>query len=208
MHLMLIKIAVLMMKPAMIGALGVVSAIVLLIARRRRLVDDHLHCRKCGFNLFMKPAETTRCPECGASLDRKRAVRIGLRQSRSRLLGMSVFMLALCSAVSGVRGYRAAKETNWNQYKPAWWLERLADGSNAQSRDIALAQLTRRIQVGTLSKSREAEMVSKSLAYQADQNRLWVAGWGDIVQAAHAAGRLDVAMWDQYQTVAVQLHLE
>ena len=56
--------------PAVVAA---ASAVVLVVGWRGRRVNRHPICRRCEFDLFGRPAEATRCAECGADL-RRRAV--------------------------------------------------------------------------------------------------------------------------------------
>src|SRR3569832_2276966 len=91
-------------------------------ARRGRRVDDHPLCRKCGFDLFGKPAESTRCSECGADLSRKRAVKTGNRVSRRRVLAIVVPLLVLSAGWLCVVGYARLREIDWNRHKPVAWL--------------------------------------------------------------------------------------
>src|SRR5918993_5786284 len=64
------------------AAAAVAATGLLIFALRGRRVDDHPVCRKCGFDLVGKPADATRCSECGADLSRRRAVRVGWRETR------------------------------------------------------------------------------------------------------------------------------
>jgi hypothetical protein len=57
-----------------IGSLGL---ILLIIGLRGWRIDDHPWCRKCRYDLSGLD-EPAACPECGADLARRRAVRIGL----------------------------------------------------------------------------------------------------------------------------------
>lgn len=190
------------------GLIAFCSFVVAVIAWRGRTVNDHPHCRWCGYDLFMKAAGDARCPECGNSLDRRRATYVGKRQVRPRLLASAIFVLVVSGTDCGVHGYRWGRAKDWDPYKPLWWLEWRADAGIAAARDAALAELTRRARLGGLPPSHEAALVAKALAYQADAKRPWVAGWGDIVQALFAAGRLSPQLWDQYELGALQLHLE
>src|SRR4051812_44201596 len=82
---------------------------VLAVAVRGRLADAHPYCRKCGFDLFGKPAEATVCSECGSDLARRRAVRTGRRERRRRLLAAVVPALLLSGGWLGFAGWRVAR---------------------------------------------------------------------------------------------------
>src|SRR5438045_6693447 len=90
-------------------ALFGVSLVATLIALRGRRVDDHPHCRRCGFDLFGKPAESSLCSECGADLAKRKAVRIGRRERRLRLLVVAVPALLLSVGWTGWDGWRRVR---------------------------------------------------------------------------------------------------
>src|SRR3954451_5269023 len=96
------------------AAVGLASAAVLAYALRGRRVDDHPLCRTCGFDLFGKPVDSTRCPECGADLARRRAVRIGRRVCRRRVLAVALPAVLLAGGWLGVVGWGAARGVDWN----------------------------------------------------------------------------------------------
>ncbi len=58
-------------------------------------MDDHLHCRRCGYDLTGHVHRPEHCPECGSNTTLCGGVTIGLRRpSRSRILaGASLVML-------------------------------------------------------------------------------------------------------------------
>src|SRR3954452_20405965 len=100
------------------GVASLLTLALLVYALRGRRVDDHPLCRRCGFDLFGKPAESTVCSECGADLGRRRAMRVGQRESRAGLLRMAWPALAISVVWSGLLGWDAARRTDWNRHKP------------------------------------------------------------------------------------------
>src|SRR6476660_1221047 len=66
---------------------------------RGRVVSDHPFCRACGFDLFGLPAQSSRCSECGASLDPPRAVRQGRRERRWPLILIGSVPLTLLACL-------------------------------------------------------------------------------------------------------------
>src|SRR3954449_10067266 len=128
----------------------VMSALLVLIGLRGRRVNDHPICRRCGFDLFGKPAESTVCSECGADLNHRRAVWVGQREPRAWLLRTALPVLAISVGWSGLLGWDAARKTDWNRHKPVWWLMRDVDGRAGPTRNAALVELGRRIGEGTL----------------------------------------------------------
>src|SRR5437762_1185999 len=98
----------------------------LLAGLRGRRIDDHPVCRRCRFDLigvYPSSAAMARCPECGADLGHRRAVRIGQRRRRKLAVSLGVGLLLAVSGVGAVLGWSAAKGPAMNPYKPSWWLE-------------------------------------------------------------------------------------
>src|ERR1051325_12180197 len=61
-----------------------------------RLLDDHPLCRRCGFDLFGKPTDSTRCSECGADLNVASATTIGHRKrGRAAIIFGTTLLLPL-----------------------------------------------------------------------------------------------------------------
>src|SRR5688500_15525204 len=85
---------------AVIASAGmlVVGVMLIFFGVRGRRVDDHPLCRKCGFDLVALPSGVEKCSECGASLARRRAIRIG---NRSRRWGFAVLGLLLVLEMGG-----------------------------------------------------------------------------------------------------------
>ena len=90
-------------------SLVVVSTLLVLFGLRCRRVNDHPICRRCGFDLFGKPAESTVCSECGADLGQRRAVQVGQRGRDGRVLALAVPVLVLSLGWSGWDGWRRAR---------------------------------------------------------------------------------------------------
>src|SRR4051812_5753200 len=105
-------------------AVTAAAAGLVVVAVRGRRVDDHPLCRRCGFDLFGKPADSARCAECGADLTGRRAVRVGRRQPRWRLAALAAVVLALSAGGGGVAGWARVKGVDPNRYKPSWWLSK------------------------------------------------------------------------------------
>lgn len=80
---------------ALAGLLRIVHGI------RGRRVGDHPYCAKCGFDLFGKPPESTRCAECGADLDALKSLVIGQRQRDARQVSIGLAMLLIGGVLLG-----------------------------------------------------------------------------------------------------------
>jgi hypothetical protein len=189
-------------------AMLVVSTLLVLIGLRGRRVNDHPLCRRCGFDLFGKPAESIVCSECGADLGHRRAVRVGQRERRRWLLQVAGPMLAISVGWSGLLGWDAARRTDWNRHKPVWWLMRDVDARPGPTRDAALIELGRRIADGILPPERAAALVDRALDWQADASKPWSPGWGVVVESARAADRLTYDKWERYMAQSVTFTLE
>lgn len=75
------------------GGLLLVGLATIALGWRGRVIDDHPHCRGCGFDLFkLYPAAAT-CPECGRALHRHGAVRIGGRAKRRGVIAAGAVLL-------------------------------------------------------------------------------------------------------------------
>jgi ankyrin repeat protein len=84
----------------------VVAALALAwVGLRGRSVDNHPHCRKCGYDLYGRPAGGVVCPECGSDLKQPGAVRSGQRR---RQPGFVVAAVACVMLAYGLRPVRAA----------------------------------------------------------------------------------------------------
>ena len=160
--------------PSMGAAIAVVG---ILWAVRGRRVDRHPVCRRCGFDLVATVDVRNVCTECGSSLARRRAVRVGNRQRRRGIIGLCAPLLIASLAWGGLMGWVQAKTVDAYRYLPQWWLVRETHGNDLAARDAALAELARRIAAGTLSPQREAALVDEALALQADAGRPWAQGW-------------------------------
>src|SRR4051812_37949123 len=85
-----------MVLAVIVGAVFLLGGIFLLVfGVRGRRVDDHPVCRKCGFDLYGRPEESTRCSECGTDLRKRRTVRVGNRKKRRRVAGMGAAGVSL-----------------------------------------------------------------------------------------------------------------
>lgn len=180
-----------------------VGVTVAAVARRGRRVGTTPTCRRCWRDLGDKPVDSNVCPECSASLDEANAIQLGKRVTRRRWLAAAVVLEAACVAWLAILGLGVCIGADWDRYKPQWWLVSEARGEDANARDAALAELVRRIGEGEISDPRLSALADEALAYQADANKPWAQGWGDLLEAADAAGRLPDEKWRSYVRQAV-----
>jgi len=174
---------------------------------RGRAIDDHPVCRKCGFDLFGLPAGAEKCSECGADLTRPKAIRIGNRRRRLPLIWTGGFIFLIGFAVAGMIGVAALQNVNWIEYAPTWYVIRDSQSSVPADRDPALKELLRRLNGGELSDERIKDLVAKQLAWQIDKNTPWAVERGDLIDAAHAVGKMPADQWANYIGRAVEFKL-
>jgi hypothetical protein len=169
--------------------------------------DDHPLCRRCGFDLTGRPATTTRCGECGADLDRRRAVRIGHRRRRPALLAGGFALVLVATLLAG--GRWAAVSPRVDRLKPPWWLAHDVRAGNPARCAAAATELARRLSAGALAPAQQQSFADALLAVQSDPARPWQGAWGDLLEQRQLAGLLPPDRWRLYgnQAMTVQLHV-
>ncbi len=191
----------------MLVAIGLIT-----VAWRGAAIDNHPLCRRCGFDLFGKPAAATRCGECGADLHRRRAIRIGHRRKRRGLLGAGALLLVIILGVGGTVGYGKAQHVNWWHYSPFWFILREAGSTDAIWRGPALQELQYRYAPLTaygsmssqpLSGSQVDQLIEAGLAYQKDQSKPWDDAWGILLETMATDGRMPADKWSRYMSQGI-----
>ena len=113
--------------PVAPAVVAVAAAALLVIGRRGRRVNDHPICRRCGFDLVGRPADSSACAECGADLRRRRAVRRGARQPIRGMVTSAAILLVPSVVLLGFHAWFAATDVPFVQREPLWWLLNDAD---------------------------------------------------------------------------------
>jgi hypothetical protein len=180
----------------------VVGVLLFITGWRGKVINDHPICRACRFDLFGLDARDA-CPECGADLTRPKSRRIGQRERSRPMIAIGLLMLVLALSVGGGAAYHQLTATNWQQYKPVWWLMNEADQAPGTVSDLALVELVHRQGAGKLDQKQTQTLISKALKHQADANRQWQVGWGTFIENARANKQVTDAQWLQYATNAV-----
>jgi hypothetical protein len=103
-------------------ALVLPAASLIFVGWKGRRVGDHPHCRKCGFDLFGKPPDSTRCGECGADLADDRSMVTGIRQTRRGLVLTGLFTLILGLMLMGEASREYFSNADLYRFLPTWWL--------------------------------------------------------------------------------------
>jgi len=165
---------------------------------RGRRVDDHPVCRKCGFDLFGLPPSSLKCPECGAQLDRPRAVRVGRMERRSGALAVGLALGLMALGVWALLGVSTYRGTDLLRYQPVWLLTRTARATDAAVSDRAYREFLRRLAAGRLVGNDLAPLVDHVLEVQADAHRPWRTIMGDVVERAWLSNAVNDERWRRY----------
>jgi hypothetical protein len=189
-------------------AIFIAGIVLLFRGLRGKLIDMHPLCRKCGFDLFGLPKDSTRCSECGAELNHKRAIRVGHRARRWGMIVAGIWLMAPLLLLAGIIGRQVALHANPWELKPAWWLAWDAEGSNAQARSRALIELADRVRLRRLSDGQIGQLVTRAMQIQGDAKHTWEPGWGEIVEQARAAGKVQDSLWQQYVKQGIAYRFE
>src|SRR5437660_3863768 len=104
---------------------------------RGQRVGNHPFCRKCGFDLIGRPAQSYVCSECGAWLPGRRKIVIGVRRRMGSLMlaGAALFIPGML--VMTLMGHDKLRAVDWQAKKPVWWLVRDVKGASLKARDAA-----------------------------------------------------------------------
>lgn len=173
-----------------------------IVGLRGRRVNDHFHCRGCGFDL-VGLAAATRCPECGRVLGRG-MVCTGKRQRRVPFVaGGGAMALLGCAVLLGAR-YAAVTGANVQSFLPTDWLLPRAESADWRTARGALQELSIRLMSDELDAEQIDGLVESGLVFQADPSNVWVAEWGTFMEAARAKGFVDDADFMAYARTAIE----
>lgn len=187
------------------AACGGAGMVLLALGIRGRRVDDHPVCRRCGFDLHGLHPGTEACPECGAGLGGRRAVRIGRRRLRRGCIAAGGALLA---AAAGMAGLRAAG-IDVNDYKPTWWLVAIDLHRPAGATlDAAVMELAERIKGGSVNAATLNAIADRILALQADAAAGWSDALGDLFEQIWAGGGVSDEQALRYMKQSLELSVE
>ncbi|MFT3685552.1 MAG: hypothetical protein QM783_11590 [Phycisphaerales bacterium] len=172
--------------------LGVFLAGILLfvLGRRGRRLNSHPQCKWCGFDLQGVYPESVTCPECGAGLKRKGAVRMGVRNRMPLVMALGVVVALLPLAPLFTVLYAAFTGTNLAKYTPTGvllWQTKVA--SPALNKQIA-EELIDRLIKKQLDKTQAKAVGDRVLDIQGDRNAQWDDVWGDVIERLNLNGDL------------------
>lgn len=175
---------------AIVAILVLVGSALLAAGLAGKRIDDHPICRRCRFDLVGLPESAEVCPECGSSLGRPKAVRVGHRQRRRGLIALGAVATLIGMTIFGLFSWQTLSG-NPSQL-PAWALEAEARWAGGQTNLEAWDELALRVKAGTLGKARTLRMVDIALARQKPPALAWKqTTHGDYIDAVNAAGLLD-----------------
>ncbi len=182
----------------LIAAAGLIlGAALTLVGLRGRRTDDHPLCRRCRFDLTGRPSDAERrCPECGADLDRPRAVVVGHRRRRAGVLGGGLSLLLIAAAGGAVMGYAWEQQVNWWRFAPLSYLLRSAALTDPGWRSAAWAELADRS--GRLDPAQWDAAAAAATAFDADPQQAWESRWATLLQPTPGRGRPSAEAWGRY----------
>lgn len=173
------------------GVFTVVGLALIFCGWRGRRVNDHPVCRVCGYDLS-GVSGTSQCPECGRALSLRRAIRMGVRQRRTRLALSGAFVILMAGALAWSPLHQARKITNM----PIWYLK--WQSHNAMTAIPAINEMRRRLNLARLSDAQVRDIVGSALALQADAKLTWLNEWGDLVEEAWARQQIPHETMEKY----------
>ena len=155
-------------------------------------------CRRCGYNVSGRPADSTRCSECGADLGGPGAV-VELRRTRSRLL--MAFSWAMLF-VSGIPLGVTSIQFSWSDWYfvaasnslVAWHSEKGRGPFADRARDVWL----RRFSADQLTAVEQSRLYDHLLTFQGDLTRPWRQDWEDTLHDALLKNKLATAQAQRY----------
>ncbi|TVQ33364.1 MAG: hypothetical protein EA376_02385 [Phycisphaeraceae bacterium] len=181
--------------------LAVAGVVMLTLGRGVRRENAHPHCRRCRYDLTGLALESpdARCPECGAGLGGKRAVRTGERRRRPWMLVTGISLLTIATGAGGVHGWRIATSLDWKvALKPEWLLEMDTSSTDPDVSYAATVELAKRAVEGRLGGKRLARLGEQGVDVYVRDNLNTMHEWGNFVELAWKQGYLDDASLVRY----------
>lgn len=170
--------------------LGLVALCAIVWAFVRSRVGDEPHCRGCGFSLAgLSDPEV--CPECGRSISRRRAVVVGDRRSRKKLVVVFLVLGGLSSALLWLDGASRRGFIPVSGYKPAWLLMGEAYLLDDQRASAATDEIVDRVQAGELTSEHQDKLLSIALRRHAQTWRGFPDSQWVVIMEAYTRNQLD-----------------
>ncbi len=168
------------------------------LARRGRRVGSIPFCQRCHFDLRGKPADSTRCSECGADLTHPHAILLGELHRRPRLLILGLTLLLLSALPLTFIAYTTIRHQNPYRYAPLWYLERQINATLPN--EAAGDEIIHRIMSRDLSGPRLSALIDRTLTIQSDSAHPWHSLYERILlEGGRSAGFTSAQVQRLYQ---------
>jgi hypothetical protein len=183
----------------LLASVLIVSGGIVLFGMRGKTIDDHPVCRRCGFDLTGKPPGSARCGECGADLNRKRAVRIGHRRRRTIVVAIGLVLFLVSGGYTGVTVWNNSQDIDWLHYAPLGMvLSRASSSSDYSRREEAFHELSDRAAAGKLKPAQWDAIAKAATAADSQPDATWEGHWGRLLKMPEARNQITPAVWNAY----------
>ncbi|MBS0195158.1 MAG: hypothetical protein JSR77_00210 [Planctomycetes bacterium] len=181
----------------MVGAVvGVLGAMVMWLGLRGRVIGVGPVCRACGFSLEGLIAgaakEGQACPECGAALNEKGAVREGLRRRRPVVIAVGGLLLLMAAATMMPAARRLGTPSGWMPWMPVGVVSNLVETADGELFAAAVNEADARAAAGGISVTALGTLARGALARQAG-TMPWDPLLGSLIERAFDAGAITPA---------------
>ena len=176
--------------PLLLALLTLLLTALLLWRWRPRRITCPPSCRRCGYDVSQRPADSATCSECGADLAKPDAITT-TRLTRSRAL---TTLLALITLAAALEFTRRAIPFPWGDtyltHAPTSWIAWHAQQKPSPWSTRAHNQWLHRYRLATLTPAQQSRFHDHLLTWQADLSRPWDSAMGDLLHKALADGKL------------------
>jgi hypothetical protein len=186
--------------------LGSIAAIFIAIGLPARRIGEEPRCRRCGVELG--PTLPGRCPECGADLALRRAIRHG--QRRRRRLALVTGLLLAGVLLLGL----ATRTVGWMGIAPSRWLAAVElPAADGQRGERILSELAGRARSGDLADGPLRSVVELAMARQAAEaagapRGPWLPAFPAFVLEAAARGVITPAELERFALDGIGARLD
>lgn len=165
-------------------------------------------CAKCGFELSGTSLDGV-CPECGVSLSKPGSWRRGVLHRRPALGVLGLLLVLPFTARSAMWAVEQVSPAALAPYKPLWLLRSDIMSGSFNERGVAITEVERRIVNPGFANWPEVQLiVEDALSIQRDPSAVWDPRLGDLIVAAHVAGRLRTEDYQQFIANGVQYEMK